>query len=84
VSDGKKVVNAKVASQQRETVSVEGKTVQAVRYEAFLFDNVLYKRKGQMYIWLTDDEERTPVQIRLQLAFPIGTVSLQLEKQERL
>jgi hypothetical protein len=84
VTNGKKLVHAKVEAQAKETVVIDGKTYQTVRYEAFLFDNVLYKRKGRLFIWLTDDPERTPVQFRIQLGFPIGTISLELEKQQRL
>jgi len=37
-------------------------------------------RKGRVFVWLTDDGERLPVQILLRLAFPVGSVTLQLEK----
>jgi hypothetical protein len=84
VTDGKKLVYAKVEAQAKETISVDGKTYPAIRYEAFLFDNVLYKRKGRLLIWTTDDQERTPIQFQIQLGFPIGTISLELEKQQRL
>ncbi len=69
--------------QRRRSTSM-ARPSSTVRYEAFLFDNVLYKRKGRLFIWITDDPERTPVQFRVQLGFPIGTVSLELEKQQRL
>jgi Protein of unknown function (DUF3108) len=84
VTDGKKMVNARIDAQSRENITVGGKTYRTVRYEAFLFDNVLYKRKGRLFIWFTDDADRTPVQFRFQLGFPIGTISLQLDKQEKL
>lgn len=84
VTNGRKLAEAKVEAQAKETVDIDGKNYQTIRYEAFLFDNVLYKRKGRLFIWITDDAERTPVQFRIQLGFPIGTVSLELEKQQRL
>lgn len=83
ITDGKKMVNARVDAQSRENVTIAGKTYDTIRYEAFLFDNVLYKRKGRLFIWLTDDADRTPVQLRFQLGFPIGTVSLALNKQQK-
>ena len=43
---------------------------------------MLYRRSGRLFVWLTDDERRLPVQIRVQLRFYIGTVTLQLEKEE--
>ncbi len=84
ITNGTKVVNARVDAQARENVTLAGKTYHTIRYEAFLFDNVLYKRKGRLFIWLTDDADRTPVQLRFQLGFPIGTISLELDKQEKL
>jgi hypothetical protein len=84
ITDGKKVVNAKIDAQAKETVTIDGKSYQAVRYEAFLFDNVLYRRKGRVFLWLTDDAERVPVQFRIQLGFPVGNISLELEKQQKL
>jgi hypothetical protein len=51
-----------------------------IKYEAFLFNGQLYRRKGRLFVWLTDDDRRLPVQVRVQLPFYIGTVTLQLEK----
>jgi hypothetical protein len=84
VTDGKKLAYGKVQAQARENVTVGGKSYQTIRCEAFLFDNVLYRRKGRLFIWLSDDPSRIPVQLRLQLGFPIGTVSVELEKRETL
>lgn len=83
ITDGKKLANARVESQIRESLSFGGKKYQTIRYEAFLFDNVLYRRKGRLFVWITEDQERIPVQIRLQLGFPIGNVTIQLDKEER-
>src|SRR3954447_26000139 len=83
ITDGKKVVNARIDTQARETVSLGGKTYPTVRYEAYLFDDILYRRKGRLFIWVTDDKERIPVQFRVQMGFPIGNVTVQLEKDER-
>ena len=82
VSDGKKSVNAKVEAQQREEVKTPSGTYKTIRYEAFLFNNVLYRRNAHLYIWLTDDARRVPVQIRVRMQFTIGTITLQLEKRE--
>ena len=84
VTDGKKVANARIEAQGKESIALNGKTYQTVRYEAFVFDNVLYKRKGRLFIWVSDDGERVPVQFRLQLGFPIGNIMVQLDKQQRL
>ena len=83
ITNGKKVVNAKIEAQGKESLSLNGKTYQTTRCEAFLFDNVLYKRKGRLFIWISDDADHIPVQLKLQLGFPIGNVAVLLDKQQR-
>lgn len=83
VTNGKKMVEARVDAQAKEKITAGGKSYQTVRYEAFLFDNVLYKRKGRLFLWATDDADRLPVKMQVQLGFPIGTVLLELEKREK-
>jgi Protein of unknown function (DUF3108) len=84
ITDGKRVAYAKITSQVKESVNIDGKYYAAVRYEAFLFDNVLYRRKGRLFIWLTDDAARIPVMIQIHLGFPVGRVTVELEKQQQL
>lgn len=79
ISDGKKSVLALVEAQEREPITVAGVRYQTVRYEAFLFNNVLYRRRGRLFVWLTDDDRRLPVRIRVRLPFYIGTVTLDLQ-----
>jgi len=82
VSDGKKTVAAKVAALSRESIKVPAGTFKTIRYEAFLFSNVLYRRDGHLYVWLTDDGRKLPVRIQVRLQFAIGTITFQLEKEE--
>jgi hypothetical protein len=84
ITDGKKIANARVEAQARETITLRGKQYSTIRHEAFLFDNVLYKRKGRLLIWITDDADHIPVQFRLQMGFPIGNITVELEKNQRL
>jgi hypothetical protein len=83
VTDGKKVAQVKIESQRREDLSTPSGVRKTIRYEIFLFDNVLYKRPAHMYIWMTDDNMRLPVQLQVRLQFAIGTITFRLEKQER-
>ncbi|HVW86720.1 MAG TPA: DUF3108 domain-containing protein [Bryobacteraceae bacterium] len=83
ISDGKKFVQAKVESQRREEIKTELGTFKTVRYEIFLFDNILYKRSGHLHVWLTDDDRRLPVQLQVRLQFAIGTITFRLEKEEK-
>ena len=78
ISDGKKLVNAKIDAQEREEVDTPAGKFKCIRYQAHLFDGVLYERKASMYFWLTDDERRMPVQFQVRLRFYIGTITLRL------
>ena len=82
VSDGKKSVMARIEAQQREDLKIPGGPYKTIRYEIYLFDNVLYRRSAHLYIWLTDDRRRLPVQIRVRMQFTIGTITLQLANPE--
>lgn len=82
VSDGRKSAAVKITAQERENVKTPLGAFNAVRYEADLMNGVVYPRKGEVWLWLTDDARRLPVQIRLRTTFPIGTVTLALEKEE--
>ena len=83
ITDGKKMANIRIDAQGKENITYQGKNVQTIRYEAFVFDNILYKRKGRLLIWITDDAERLPVLLRMQMGFPVVTVNVQLQNQER-
>ena len=82
MSDGKKSAMVRVEAQDREELTTKAGTFKTVRYESFVFNNVLYKRSARLFVWLTDDARRLPVQIRVRLNFPIGSITLQLEKVE--
>jgi hypothetical protein len=82
LSDGRRAAMVKVEAQEREEIKVPAGTFKAVRYEAGIFNGVIYTRKGKAQIWYTDDDRHIPVQIRLRMNFPVGTVTLELEKQE--
>ena len=82
LTDGKKSVIAKVEAQQREEIKTNAGTFKTIRYEANVFNNVLYRRPAHLYVWITDDPRRLPVQIRVRMQLTIGTITLQLEKHE--
>jgi hypothetical protein len=82
VSDGKKAVSARIDVQAEERIEVPLGTYSALRCEVFLFNNVLYRRKGRLFVWLTQDERRLPAQIKVDLPFYLGDVILKLESME--
>lgn len=83
ISDGKKFVQAKVESQRREELKTDLGTFKTIRYEVFIFDNVLFKRSGHLHVWLTDDEARLPVQLQVHFQITIGTITFRLVKQDK-
>lgn len=84
VSDGHKTASVKVEAQERDEIKAAGTTYKTIRCEPFLMNGVVYNRKGRVFVWLTDDARRLPVQIQLRMSFPVGTVTLHLLKEERL
>ncbi len=84
ITNGKRFVMGRIQAQEKENISVTGKNYSCTRYQAYLFDDVLYRRKGSLFIWLGDDSKRLPVQFQLHLGFPIGTITIGLVKEEPL
>jgi hypothetical protein len=82
MSDGKKTASVKVEAQGRETVKIKAGTFNTIRYEVFVFNGVLYSRKADLFVWLTDDAHRLPVQLRARMSFPVGTITFELTKDE--
>lgn len=82
VTDGKKFAMAKVEAQQREDVKTSEGVFHTIRYEVYLFNNVIYRRPAHLNIWLTDDRRKLPVEIRVRMQITIGTITLLLEKHE--
>ena len=82
MSDGKKTAYVRVEAQGREQVKIKAGTFDTIRYEVFLFNGVLYPRKADLFVWLTDDSHRLPVQIRARMSFPVGTITFELTKDE--
>jgi hypothetical protein len=83
VSDGKKSVAVKVEAQGREEIKTGTGTYKTIRYEVFIFNNVLYRRPAHLHVWLSDDRRRLPVRLQVRLQFTIGTITFQLQKEER-
>ena len=83
ITDGKKFAQVKIDAQEREDVRTPTGLHKTIRYEVAIFNNVLYNRKAQCFIWITDDARRVPVQIRVRMqSFLVGNINLTLEKEE--
>ncbi len=82
LTDGRKAAQVKVDAQERESITTPAGKFKTIRYEANLMNGVVYARRGRVFVWLTDDAQKTPVQVLLRLAFPVGNVTLQLQKED--
>jgi hypothetical protein len=84
VSDGRRSGSVKVEGMEREEIHTPAGSFKTVRYEANLMNGVVYTRKGRVFVWVSDNEDRRVVQVQVRMNFPVGTVTLQLIKQEPL
>jgi hypothetical protein len=82
ISDGKKSAMVRIQALRRENVKTPAGEFRTTRFEAHVFNNVIYRRKARLFVWLTDDERRLPVRILVDMPFYIGNVTLELEKEE--
>jgi hypothetical protein len=83
ISDGRKSAQVRIEAQEREEIQTTAGKFKTIRYEANLFNGVIYMRKGRAFVWLTDDARKLPVQMQLRMSFPLGNVTVTLEKEER-
>lgn len=82
MSDGKKTAMARIEAQEREQIQTKAGTFKTIRYEAYVFNGVIYQRKARLFVWLTDDGRKLPVQIQARMGFPIGSITVLLDKEE--
>lgn len=82
ISDGRKSARVRIRADKKETVRTPLGVFSCIRHEVFLLNDVIYRRKGKLFVWLSDDDRRLPVQIRVQMPFYLGTVTLQLIKEQ--
>ena len=79
LSDGRKMVQTRVLADRLETITTNAGTFKAIRYEVFLYNGVFFRKKGHLFVWITDDERRLPVQMKVELAFYIGDIVVSLD-----
>jgi Protein of unknown function (DUF3108) len=72
INDGAKTSDVVVEVQGREQVQTGLGMRQAIRVEPKVFGG-LYKRKGRMLIWLSDDSQRLPLRIKMMIS--VGSIT---------
>ena len=79
--DGSQTVQVRVEVQAKEEVQTEIGPFQAIRVEPDVFSGNLFQEKGRMFVWFSDDPDRLPVQLKVQIA--AGTITASLVAVER-
>jgi len=75
VNDGAKTYDVSVQVQAREKIQTPLGNLDAFRVEPKVFGD-LYKRKGRMLIWISDDEQRLPLRIKAMIS--VGSITATL------
>jgi len=72
INDGSKTTEVVVEVQEREQIQTGIGSRDAIRVEPKVFGE-LFKRKGRMLIWFSDDPQHLPLQIKMVLS--VGTIT---------
>ena len=78
--DNKSIYKLKVIIQRREQIKVKAGKFNCIVVQPQLKGDAIFKQKGKLWVWLTDDELKIPVQMKSK-AF-IGSVVTELTKIE--
>jgi len=81
VNDGSKTYNVTVEVQAREPIQTPLGNREALRVEPKVFGG-LFKRKGRMLIWFSDDEQHLPLRIKFMISMGSLTGTLRSVSQE--
>jgi len=81
VNDGSKTYDVTLDVQARETILTPLGNRSAIRVEPKVFSG-LFKRKGRMLVWFSDDEQHLPLRIRFIIS--VGTITATLRAVTRV
>jgi hypothetical protein len=81
LNDGGRTISIRLEVQALEEIQTEAGTFEAYRIEPDVFSGQLFKQKGRMFVWISNDEHRVPVQLRAQIG--VGTIVAALASVER-
>lgn len=81
INDGGRTYEVTVEIQAQEEVRTPAGTFQAFRLEPKVFDG-LFKSKGRLFVWVTADAARMPVQLKAKIN--IGTITAALTQADRI
>ncbi|GAB4389547.1 MAG: DUF3108 domain-containing protein [Thermodesulfovibrionales bacterium] len=78
VFDSKRLWSVEVQVLRKERVEVKAGAFDAIVIKPLMKSEGIFSRKGDIYIWLTDDERRMPVLLRSEVA--VGSIDAELVK----
>jgi hypothetical protein len=73
VFDSKKVWNVEVKVLKRERVKVPMGTFDTLKIKPLMKSEGIFSRKGEIYIWVTDDDKKMPVKLNSKVA--VGSIN---------
>ena len=73
IFDSKKLWNVEVKVHRKERITVPAGTFDTVMIQPMMKSEGIFDAKGNIYIWLSDDERRIPVKVRSKIA--IGSMT---------
>ncbi len=76
IFDSKKLWKVEIEVLRKERVKVLGKEFDAIVIKPNLKSEGIFMKKGEIYIWLTDDEKKIPVMIKSKVK--IGSIVIKL------
>jgi len=78
--DNEKVYDLKVIIQKREVIEVDAGKFRCIMVQPQLLGDAIFQQKGELWVWLTDDQYKIPVQMKS--AVFIGSITTELKKIE--
>ena len=78
--DNKKVYDLRVIVQKRETIKVKAGKFKCIMVQPQLRGEAIFKQKGELWVWLSDDQYKIPVQMKS--AVFVGSITTELTKIE--
>ncbi len=76
LSEGANVYNVEAMVLGREDIKVDAGKFRAVKLDVKAFDGRYTRRKGEMQMWITDDERRLPVRAKIKSSGATVTIDL--------
>lgn len=80
--DNKKIYDLQVIVQKREEIKVPAGKFKCIKIKPQLLGEAIFKQKGELWVWLTDDEYKIPVLMKSKVA--VGSITTELKEIEGL